>query len=317
MKKKIVCTTLVLSMVSSVSVYAEDVSVTVPAYLVSEDMSELPEAQSSDIADDGSITYVLDSEQQELWKEYLKSGFDDSINAILDDDTNYPNIQNITYNDDMTEFTISFTSSDNLTMSEWFVAYLPLFVAPIYQEADGSSVDDVDYTLTTIDSSTHEEVKTNYEENKSSWESMESFLDIGDASVNSDFTSNDTEVNAISFDSDASCLEYSGFETMLYDSSQTDTLGIVKFNYTNKTDSPSDVTNFYNVIAYQNGIELDWYLGSGNQACDNAYKTILKDTTLEIGYAFMLQDLDNPITVYVYDGFMTDSPCQIQEISIK
>ena len=62
---------------------------------------------------------------------------------------------------------------------------------------------------------------------------------------------------------------------------------------------------------------LTWYMGNGNAACDNTYKTVLKDTSIETGFAFMLQDAESPITVYAYDGFMSDSPCQVQEIAIK
>ena len=64
-------------------------------------------------------------------------------------------------------------------------------------------------------------------------------------------------------------------------------------------------------------MELDWYAGSGNTACDNTYKTVLKGATLEVGFAFMLQDTTNPIIVYAYDGFSGDAPCQTQEIAIQ
>lgn len=315
MKKKILCTTLVLSMFSSVSVYAKDVSVTFPAYAVGKNMANFPEAQSSETAEDGSITYILNDQQQQIWKEYMESTFADSVKSILEDDANYPNIEDITYNGNMTEFTIKLTSFDNLTMSEWFVAYLPLFSAPMYQEINGISSTDVDYTLTTIDSATNTESKIDYETNRSSYESfLGNFTEISD---DTDSNPESTNVDEISLSSDSSCLAYSGFETMPYDSSETDTLGIVKFNFTNKTDSPSDVGFFYDVHAYQNGIELDAYLGMGNTACDNLYKTVLKDATLEVGFAFMLHDLDTPITVYAYDGFTTESLCQIQEIAIQ
>ena len=58
-------------------------------------------------------------------------------------------------------------------------------------------------------------------------------------------------------------------------------------------------------------------MGNGNAACDNTYKTVLKDTSIETGFAFMLQDAESPITVYAYDGFMSNSPYQVQEIAIK
>ena len=104
---------------------------------------------------------------------------------------------------------------------------------------------------------------------------------------------------------------------MPYEDGSSDILGIVKFNFTNKTDSPDSATSFYNIKAYQNSVELTWYMGNGNAACDNTYKTVLKDTSIETGFAFMLQDAESPITVYAYDGFMSVSPCQVQEIAIK
>ena len=104
---------------------------------------------------------------------------------------------------------------------------------------------------------------------------------------------------------------------MSYEEGSSDILGIVKFNFTNKTDSPNSATSFYNIKAYQNGVELTWYMGNGNAACDNIYKTVLKDTSIETGFAFMLQDAESPITVYAYDGFMSNSPYQVQEIAIK
>ena len=182
MKKKILCAIITASMLTAVPVYAKDITVTIPDYGDQENDASVPDAKKTTVNPDGSTTYTLDNKQQKKWKKELKSSFDDYIKEILDDDTNYPNVENITYN---------------------------------------------------------------------------------------------------------------------------------------KTDSPNSATSFYNIKAYQNGIELAAYAGTGNSACDNTYKTVLKDTSIETGFAFMLQDTESPITVYVYDGFMSDSPCQIQEIAIK
>lgn len=315
MKKKLLCTIFIVSLLNSVSVYAKDITVTIPSYAVEDDMSSLPEAKDTQTLEDGSISYTLDEEQQKDWKAYLKSSFDDTIKNVLNDKVNYPNIENISYNEDMTEFHIDVTAMDNLTMSEYFVGYLPFFTAPVYQEADGISEDDIDYKLITTDLSSGEEITSDYEQSKDSWESMN--FSASSSSSDSEQTSSPSNVNSISFDSESSSLIYSGFETMPYDSDQNDLLGVVKFNYSNKTTDPSRATAFYNIIAYQNGIELDRYAGIGNKACDNADKTILQDATIEVGFAFMLQDDQSPITIYAYDGFYSDSPCQIQEISIN
>ena len=317
MRKKVFALLLsaTLATAPAVSVFAADITVTVPYYGNETGDEKVPDAKGIDVNPDGSTTYTLDTDQQEKWKESIKSDFDNNIKEILDDDTNYPNVEDITYNDDMTEFNIAL-STVNLSSSEFFIGFLPLFVAPTYQQLNGVAEKDVDYTIKITDSSSGSETVQNYEENKSDWDSFMSSMN-GDytESANAE-TSDQKKVDKISLSSDSSSLDFSGYESMPYEGS-SDTLGIVKFNFTNKTDSPSSVTSFYDIRAYQNGIELDWYMGNGNTACDNTYKTVLKDTSIEVGYGFMLKDTENPITVYVYDGYMGDSPCQMQEITIK
>lgn len=316
MKKKILCAIITASMLTAVPVYAKDITVTIPDYGNQENDASVPDAEKTTVNPDGSTTYTLDNKQQKKWKKELKSSFDDYIKEILDDDTNYPNVENITYNDDMTKFEINLTSSD-LAPSEYFIGFLPLFTAPAYQQINGVAEKDVDYTLTVKDSSNGSETTQTYEDNKSDWESFEASMGGDSSDDKNDTSSSETKVDKISLNSGSSSLEYSGFETMPYEDGAADVLGVVKFNFTNKTDSPDSATSFYNIKAYQNGIELAAYAGIGNNACDNTYKTVLKDASIETGFAFMLQDTENPITVYVYDGFMSDSPCQIQEIAIK
>lgn len=315
MKKKFLCAILTGVMICSVPVYAKDSTVTVPAYVVDFGISDFPESQSSSVADDGSTVYTLNEDQQKEWKEYLKASLDDAIKNVLSDKETYPNIEGMTYNDDMTEFNVNISSADNMTMSEAFVGYFPLFFAPLYQEANGVDTDKVDYKMISVDSSTGDKYESDYKQIKADWDS--SSFSVSSSSSNSAQSSSYENVDVISFSSDISALEYTGFETMPYDSSSTDILGVVKFNFSNKADTPTDVSSRYRVKAYQNGIELEWYAGTGNIACDNTYKTILKDASLEVGFAFMLQDAQSSITVYAYDGHMGDAPCQVQEISIQ
>lgn len=316
MKKKILYAIITASMLTAVPVYANDITVTIPNYVSEENSTNVPDAKKITANPDGSTTYTLDKKQQKKWKKELKSNFDDYIKEILDDDTNYPNVENITYNDDMTEFEINLTSSD-LAPSEYFIGFLPLFTAPAYQQINGIAEKDVDYTLTVKDTSNGSETTQTYADNKSDWESFEASMNGATSDDSTDTSSSETKVDKISLASDSSILEYSGFESMPYEDGSSDILGVVKFNFTNKTDSPDSVTSFYNIKAYQNGVELTLYMGNGNTACDNTYKTVLKDTSIETGFAFMLQDTKTPITIYAYDGFMSDSPCQIQEIAIK
>lgn len=318
MKKKLLCTILVGTMMFASPVYAKDLTVTVPSYVTEAGLSDFPDSQKSSTTDDGSTTYTLNKDQQKSWKKYLKTSLDSAIKAVLDDKENYPNIEGMTYNKDMTEFKIDLSSTDSMTMSEAFVGYIPLFYAPLYQEVNGVPEDKIDYKIVSTDSSTGDKHESDYEQNKADWESSFFSNSSTSAAASGDVqnTSSDT-VDVIAFNSDTSSLEYSGFETMPYDDSSDGTLGVVKFNYTNKVDAPTDSVSLYSIKAYQNGIELEWYAGTGNTACDNTYKTILKDTTLEVGFAFMLQDTTSPITVYAYDGYSGNAPCQIQEIAIQ
>lgn len=177
MKKKTIAMflTAALALTSSVPVLAsgKDITVTVPDYGFEEDddTSSVPEAKETVVNEDGSTTYTLTKKQQKEWKKTVKSNFDDYIKDILDDDTNYPNVEDITYNDDMTEFEIDLAST-NLAQSEFFIGYVALFTAPVYQQVNGVAEKDVDYKVTVKDSSTGEETVSTYAENKADWESF-------------------------------------------------------------------------------------------------------------------------------------------------
>ena len=176
-KKKAVAMflTATFTLTSSVPVLAggKDVTVTVPSYGLEEDddTSSVPEAKEAVVNEDGSTTYTLTKKQQKEWKKAVKSNFDDYIKDILDDDTNYPNVEDITYNNDMTEFEIDLATT-NIAQSELFIGYIALFTAPVYQQVNGVEEKDVDYKVTVKDSSTGEETVTTYAENKADWESL-------------------------------------------------------------------------------------------------------------------------------------------------
>ena len=174
MKKKTFAVLLSATLVTSstVTVFAKDITVTVPDYgFGEEDTSKMPESKETTVNDDGSTTYTLTTKQQKKWKKTVKSNFDDYVKDILDNDTDYPNVENITYNDDMTEFEIDLTST-NLSQSEFFIGFIPLFTAPTYQQLNGVSEKDVDYKLTVKDFTSGEETVQTYAENKADWESF-------------------------------------------------------------------------------------------------------------------------------------------------
>jgi hypothetical protein len=176
-KKKAVAMflTATFTLTSSIPVLAggKDVTVTVPNYGFEEDddTSSVPESKEAVVNEDGSTTYTLTKKQQKEWKKAVKSNFDDYIKDILDDDTNYPNVEDITYNNDMTEFEIDLATT-NIAQSELFIGYIALFTAPVYQQVNGVAEKDVDYKVTVKDSSTGEETVSTYAENKADWESL-------------------------------------------------------------------------------------------------------------------------------------------------
>lgn len=176
-KKKAVAMflTATFTLTSSIPVLAggKDVTVTVPNYGFEEDddTSSVPESKEAVVNEDGSTTYTLTKKQQKEWKKAVKSNFDDYIKDILDDDTNYPNVEDITYNNDMTEFEIDLATT-NIAQSELFIGYIALFTAPVYQQVNGVAEKDVDYKATVKDSSTGEETVSTYAENKADWESL-------------------------------------------------------------------------------------------------------------------------------------------------
>lgn len=305
MKKKLVAL-LMVGIVSStpICVYAKDVSITISNEMLGDDFNDGAAVDNGD----GTSTITLNKKQQKEAKKQCKESLDTAIAAAKEDKTNCPTFSDFTYNDNFTDFQI-FVGSDSPEMEKTYLSMLPLMLAPIYQQIDDIAEDKIDYKISFLDTKTKNEISsTTYKEITESFNSMISI------SPNSTESSTETKVDKILYDTDTAKLEYTGLEFM--DHSPEGTLVILKFNYTNKTDTPSSVTSVFNAKTYQNGIELDYYMGMGNAACDNSAKTILKDATLEVGYAYLLQDLDNPITISMYDGYVNPS-CQVQEIPIK
>ena len=87
MKKKTFAVLLSATLVTSstVTVFAKDITVTVPDYgFGEEDTSKMPESKETTVNDDGSTTYTLTTKQQKKWKKTVKSNFDDYVKDILD-----------------------------------------------------------------------------------------------------------------------------------------------------------------------------------------------------------------------------------------
>lgn len=93
------------------------VEITLPASLVGDDSTELDEeAKAAGVKEitkneDGSITMKMTKEAHKNLLASIKESVDQSNNDILADKENYPSFDSITYNDDLTEFTVNVDAS--------------------------------------------------------------------------------------------------------------------------------------------------------------------------------------------------------------
>lgn len=93
------------------------VEITLPASLVEDDSATLTdEAKSAGVKeitknDDGSITMKMTKSAHKKLLNSIKESVDQSNDEMLSDKENYPSFDSITYNDDLTEFTVNVDSS--------------------------------------------------------------------------------------------------------------------------------------------------------------------------------------------------------------
>lgn len=93
------------------------VEVTLPASLVGDDDLTLDEeAKAAGVKEitkneDGSVTMKMTKDAHKKLLAELKTGIDESIEEILADKENYSSFDSITYNDDVTEFTVNVDAS--------------------------------------------------------------------------------------------------------------------------------------------------------------------------------------------------------------
>lgn len=124
-----------------------DVTLTIPVEYVGEASQEDLNAQASEIGykvvlnDDGSATYTMTKSQH---KEML-SAFQEEINSALAEmvgSEDYPNITEVTANDDFTSFTVTTTSTE-LGMNESFSVMAFYMYGGMYGIFSGENVDNV------------------------------------------------------------------------------------------------------------------------------------------------------------------------------
>ena len=91
---------------------------------------------------------------------------------------------------------------------------------------------------------------------------------------------------------------------------------ILNFDFTNKESKPSGVQSAFSITVYQNGAEINgpssW--AHSTEAMDNFFNTGMKDSTIPIGRAYILNDT-SPLTVMVEERGNTDN-YQMMEVEI-
>ena len=93
------------------------VEVTLPASLVEDSEITLDEeAQNAGVKeiiknDDGSVTMKMSKDAHKKLLDEIKTGINESIDEILSEKENYPSFESITYDDDVTTFTVSVDAS--------------------------------------------------------------------------------------------------------------------------------------------------------------------------------------------------------------
>lgn len=76
----------------------------------------------------------------------------------------------------------------------------------------------------------------------------------------------------------------------------------IYFNYTNKTDDPSNLYMTFYPKVFQNGVECDTALASDeNESEMNTSKDVLTGTTINIAISYSLQDNTSPVTLQMSD----------------
>lgn len=141
------------------------VEVTLPASLVKDGEAELDEeAKEAGVKEitkneDGSITMKMTKEDHKELLGSIKESVDESNEEIIADKENYPSIESITYNDDLTEFTVSVDSA-SFNGLESFVAIAFYMEGNIYQALNAVPEDEINTTVNFVDKDSGEVINS-------------------------------------------------------------------------------------------------------------------------------------------------------------
>lgn len=113
--------------------------------------------------DDGSVTIVMDAATNKKFLDEFKSKADETIQELIADQT-MTNISNISYNDDLTEFTILLKSDEMMFTDSMSSIVLYLF-SGMYQIFSGIAEDKMQITINYVGSNKEVIESLKYPEN--------------------------------------------------------------------------------------------------------------------------------------------------------
>lgn len=130
-------------------VQGESIEITIPSAFVEEGTTQ--ESLDADKAEsgftsavlneDGSVTYKMSEETHRKMMESIKANLTQSLNAMVGSE-GYPSFEQVTANDDYTEFTVSVSSSE-LGLSESMSVLAFFMLGGLYHAFNGTEPDDI------------------------------------------------------------------------------------------------------------------------------------------------------------------------------
>lgn len=143
MKKQFTALLMVFALVFMAGCSKKMVEITIPAEIFANaDKDQLEkEAKESGVKevivnDDGSVTYKMEESVQKKMLEEFKTGLDEVITTLTAGDSAVASFKEITYNDDMTEFTVK-CDSQAYTETDSYYSVSFTIVSGMYQLFSG------------------------------------------------------------------------------------------------------------------------------------------------------------------------------------
>ncbi len=135
-----------------------DVTLTIPKDFIGDDMTQekLDESvkekgyKSATLNDDGSVTYVMTKAQHKEMVDGIKESINETLAEMVESE-DYPNITDVTANDDFTSFTIT-TKNAEPDLSESFAVMGLYMCGGMYAIFNGVKVDNIHVDYVNADS---------------------------------------------------------------------------------------------------------------------------------------------------------------------